>query len=59
MIVHLFSQSDEEQDLVYAVPTITRRKSRNAEEEESIYTCVRENWGEGVTEADLWFIYIR
>lgn len=43
MIVHIFSQGDEEQDLVYAVPTITRRKSHNAEEEESIYSCVREN----------------
>lgn len=62
IIVHIFSQSDEEQDLVYAVPTIIRRKSvksHDAETDESIYTDVREHWGEGLTGANLWFIYIR
>lgn len=46
IIVHIFSQSDEEQDLVYAVPAITRKKSvksHNAEKE-SVYADVREHW---------------
>lgn len=54
--VHIFSQSDEEQELVYAVPTITLKtmmKSQDEEKDESIYTCVREHCREGLTEADL------
>lgn len=49
MIVHVFSQTSEEQDLVYAIPNIARRKSvRNDDtekEERSIYSDVREYAG--------------
>lgn len=54
--VHNVSQSDEEQELVYAVPTITLKtlmKSQDEEKDESIYTCVREHCRESLTEADL------
>lgn len=45
IIVHIFPQSveEEEQDLVYAVPVITRKKtvkSQDAEKEECFYTSV-------------------
>lgn len=45
MIVHVFSQTSEEQDLVYAIPNIARRKSVRSvaeKEERSIYSDIRE-----------------
>lgn len=50
MIVHIFTQTNEEQDLVYAVPNITQRKlARNNDAEKEgggIYADVREYSGE-------------
>lgn len=48
MIVHVLSQTSEEQDLVYAIPNIARRKpERNddTEKEETIYSEAREYSG--------------
>lgn len=48
-IVHVFSQTSEERDLVYAIPNIARRKPvRNDDtekEEKSIYSDVSEYSG--------------
>lgn len=48
MIVHVLSQTSEEQDLVYTIPNIARRKpARNddTEKEERIYSEAREYSG--------------